>query len=216
MHRNLKTVPTSRRRSPFTEGQIRWFIFNAQSNGLASAAAVVRAGRRVYLDVDKFETGSMRQNRQPVQAGVTAVIPARTLYAWSSLLATAAAEIREPLVSSDGCGYRTSRKFGPTRHANEGPGYLAAARGRIAPHGAQTGVAWKRGRCPPHRFPAGSAFRRSRFWLITRLGCCDWIGARVRIGGRRAEEAIHSFAIFVLRMRSTCIPKHPGRFHDAR
>ena len=62
MQRNLKTVPNFAADGPFTEGQIRWFIFNAQSNGLAAAAAVVRVGRRVYLDVDKFETWIDRQN----------------------------------------------------------------------------------------------------------------------------------------------------------
>jgi len=70
MQRNLKTVPNFAAESPFTEGQIRWFIFNAQSNGLAAAAAVVRVGRRVYLDGDKFETWIDRQN-QPAQAAAS-------------------------------------------------------------------------------------------------------------------------------------------------
>lgn len=54
MRRNIKTVPTLAIEGPFTQAQLRWFIFNADSNGLAQADAVVRVGRRVYLDVDKF------------------------------------------------------------------------------------------------------------------------------------------------------------------
>ena len=67
MQRNLRTVPSFAAESPFTEGQIRWFIFNAQSNGLAAEAAVVRVGRRVYVDVGRFERWFDRQN-QPAQA----------------------------------------------------------------------------------------------------------------------------------------------------
>ena len=40
--------------SPFTLGQIRWFLFNAHSNGLDAVGAIVRVGRRVYIDVDRF------------------------------------------------------------------------------------------------------------------------------------------------------------------
>ena len=58
MQRNLKTVPSFAAESPFTEGQIRWFIFNAQSNGLAAAAAVVRVGRRVDLTSTDSRRGS--------------------------------------------------------------------------------------------------------------------------------------------------------------
>jgi len=40
---------------PFTEPQIRWFVFQASTNGLAALGAVVRVGRRIYIDVDAFE-----------------------------------------------------------------------------------------------------------------------------------------------------------------
>jgi hypothetical protein len=52
MQRNLKSVAQFAADSPFTEAQVRWWIFNATSNGLQSA--VVRIGRRVYIDVDAF------------------------------------------------------------------------------------------------------------------------------------------------------------------
>jgi hypothetical protein len=52
MQRNLKSVSQFAADSPFTEAQVRWWIFNAASNGLQSA--VVRIGRRVYIDVDQF------------------------------------------------------------------------------------------------------------------------------------------------------------------
>jgi len=68
MRRNLKTVPEFCAASPFTEGQVRWFIFNAHSNGLAQADAVVRVGRRVYVDTDKFDVWVDAQNKQHAQA----------------------------------------------------------------------------------------------------------------------------------------------------
>lgn len=52
MNRNLKSVTQFAAESPFTEAQLRWWIFNASTNGLQSA--VVRIGRRVYIDVDAF------------------------------------------------------------------------------------------------------------------------------------------------------------------
>jgi len=36
----------------FSHGSIRWLLFNRQENGLQSA--VVRVGRRVLIDVDRF------------------------------------------------------------------------------------------------------------------------------------------------------------------
>lgn len=64
MQRNLKTIPGYTAGSPFTEGQLRWYIFNEESNGLAAADAVVRVGGRVYIDVDRFEDWINAQNRQ--------------------------------------------------------------------------------------------------------------------------------------------------------
>lgn len=52
MQRNLKSVSQFAADSPFTESQIRWWIFNAAANGLQPA--IVRIGRRVYIDVDAF------------------------------------------------------------------------------------------------------------------------------------------------------------------
>lgn len=52
MQRNLKSVAQFSADSPFTEAQVRWWIFNASTNGLQ--AAVLRIGRRVYIDVDAF------------------------------------------------------------------------------------------------------------------------------------------------------------------
>ena len=67
MHRNLQTVPNFAAGGPFTEGQVRWYVFQSESNGLAAAGAIVRVGRRVYIDVDKCEAWIDRQN-QPAQA----------------------------------------------------------------------------------------------------------------------------------------------------
>ena len=68
MRRNLKTIPEKAAQGPFTEGQLRWFVFQAATNGLAAADAVVRVGRRVYLDDDRFDDWIDAQNKcAPVQ-----------------------------------------------------------------------------------------------------------------------------------------------------
>lgn len=62
MARNLQTVSQFAGQTPFTEPQLRWWIFHAASNGLAEAGAVVRIGRRVYLDADGFDRWVTLQN----------------------------------------------------------------------------------------------------------------------------------------------------------
>ena len=64
MGRNLQTVAQFANGTPFTEGQIRWWIFQADNNGMADADVVVRIGRRVYIDTDAFEQWIARQNEQ--------------------------------------------------------------------------------------------------------------------------------------------------------
>lgn len=55
MKRTLTTVTELANRSPFSEGQLRWWIFEAGRNGLDEAGAIVRIGRRVYIDVAAFD-----------------------------------------------------------------------------------------------------------------------------------------------------------------
>ena len=64
MNRNLKTVAAFAAPGPFTESQLRWWIFTAAQNGLAESGAVVRVGRRVYLDTNAFEKWVDSQNRE--------------------------------------------------------------------------------------------------------------------------------------------------------
>jgi hypothetical protein len=53
--RHLRTVAQfAREHDAFREPSLRWLIFNAEENGLAQAGAIVRIGRRVYLDVERF------------------------------------------------------------------------------------------------------------------------------------------------------------------
>jgi hypothetical protein len=67
MKRNLKTVAEFAAAGPFSQGQLRWWIFNAANNGLSHA--IVRVQRRIYIDVDKFEAWIDSQNQQtPVAA----------------------------------------------------------------------------------------------------------------------------------------------------
>jgi hypothetical protein len=55
MKRNLMTVAAFAASSPFSENQCRWWIFQSGTNGLGDAGALVRVGRRVYIDVDGFD-----------------------------------------------------------------------------------------------------------------------------------------------------------------
>ena len=62
MSRDLKTVSQFAAATAFTEPQLRWWIFQAESNGMASAGAIVRLGRRVYIDADGFDRWIAAQN----------------------------------------------------------------------------------------------------------------------------------------------------------
>lgn len=62
MARNLKSIPERVKQGPFSESQYRWWIFNAETNGMAAAKALVRIGRRIYIDEDGFERWLDAQN----------------------------------------------------------------------------------------------------------------------------------------------------------
>ncbi len=63
MTRNPKSVAAFVEGSPFTEPQLRWWIFHAAENGLDKAGAVIRIGRRVYIDTDGFERWLTQQQQ---------------------------------------------------------------------------------------------------------------------------------------------------------
>ena len=53
--RTLLTVRQFAERHPFlSESGLRYQIFNAKTNGLEAAGAIVRLGRRVLIDEEKF------------------------------------------------------------------------------------------------------------------------------------------------------------------
>lgn len=64
MARNLRTVRAKAAAGPFSEGQLRWYIFNEKDNGLAAAGAIVRVQSRVYIDEDRFDAWIDSQNQQ--------------------------------------------------------------------------------------------------------------------------------------------------------
>ena len=52
---NLMTVPQFSEKHPvFPIGGLRYRIFLAEENGLAKSGAIIRKGRRVYIDESKF------------------------------------------------------------------------------------------------------------------------------------------------------------------
>ena len=65
--RNLQTITSLAAEGPFSEGQLRWWVFMSASNGLDAANALVRLGRRVYIDLDRFEDWIEQQNRRRVE-----------------------------------------------------------------------------------------------------------------------------------------------------
>ena len=50
---SVRNLPNHYPDAGFTESSIRWLIFNACDNGFAHC--VKRAGRKVLIDLDKFE-----------------------------------------------------------------------------------------------------------------------------------------------------------------
>lgn len=68
--RNIQTIAGFAREGAQTEPQLRWQVFNATHNGLEEFGAVVRIGRRVYLDVDRYWqwVNSGRASQRPVAA----------------------------------------------------------------------------------------------------------------------------------------------------
>ena len=55
MSRRLARVAETARSYNFTEAQVRWWIFQAGQNGLQKEGAIVRIGRRVYIDTQAFD-----------------------------------------------------------------------------------------------------------------------------------------------------------------
>lgn len=54
-YEDLRTVKQLVKEAPFlTEQKLRWYIFHAESNGLAPA--IVRISNRVYIDRRAFES----------------------------------------------------------------------------------------------------------------------------------------------------------------
>jgi len=51
----LLSVPQFSERNPaFSQGGVRYLIFNAEKNGLQKSGALVRLGRRILIDEEKF------------------------------------------------------------------------------------------------------------------------------------------------------------------
>jgi len=60
---NLQTVPQFAKSNPaFPVGGLRWQIFNEDKNGLRDSGAIVRIGRKVMIDVDKYFAWVYNQN----------------------------------------------------------------------------------------------------------------------------------------------------------
>jgi len=63
--RNLLTVNQFSVKNPaFPPGGLRWQIFNERTNGLAASGAVLRVGRRVLIDEDRYFSWLDGQNRR--------------------------------------------------------------------------------------------------------------------------------------------------------
>lgn len=52
---NLLTVEQTAQQIPaLTEAAIRWHLFNRKMNGLSKSGAVIKVGRRVFIDLPNF------------------------------------------------------------------------------------------------------------------------------------------------------------------
>ena len=50
---SVKNLPNLYPDADFTNGGIRWWIFNGKENGLNSC--IIRIGNKILIDLDKFE-----------------------------------------------------------------------------------------------------------------------------------------------------------------
>lgn len=55
MKRNLKTIDQYADETPFTKGQIRFWLFHRDRNGITAADAAVKIHGRLYIDVDRLD-----------------------------------------------------------------------------------------------------------------------------------------------------------------
>ena len=65
MHPNLETVRTlaQKHTDVLTEGGIRSQIFNEDNNGLKESGAIIRVGRKVLIDTDRYFDWVYNQNQ---------------------------------------------------------------------------------------------------------------------------------------------------------
>ncbi len=59
----LTVAQFSEQFSAFPVGGLRWQIFNEEKNGLKAAGAIVRVGRKVLIDADKYFSWVYSQNQ---------------------------------------------------------------------------------------------------------------------------------------------------------
>ncbi len=64
-YQDLRTIKQLAQENPaFTEASLRWLVFNAHQNGFE--ATIVRVGRRVLIDVEKFDVWLEAHRAAPV------------------------------------------------------------------------------------------------------------------------------------------------------
>ncbi len=65
--RGLEAVRTLARKHPdvITEGGLRWEIFNEEKNGLKESGAILRRGRKILIDADRYFRWLYNQNQVP-------------------------------------------------------------------------------------------------------------------------------------------------------
>jgi len=70
MQPNLETVRTLAQKYPdvITEGGLRWEIFNEKSNGLKESGAIIRRGRKILIDTDRYFPWLYSNDHQTQQA----------------------------------------------------------------------------------------------------------------------------------------------------
>ena len=65
MKPKLKSIKQfSQENTAFPEGGVRWQIFNEKTNGLAESGAIIRIGRKVLIDEDKYFAWVLSQNKR--------------------------------------------------------------------------------------------------------------------------------------------------------
>lgn len=68
MRKRLRVRQFCEENSQYSEGSVRWLVFNASKNGLDKFRAIIRVGRRVFIDIENWQSWEDAQSNSNLGA----------------------------------------------------------------------------------------------------------------------------------------------------